>query len=102
MAPLFRDGEWVEVANARWLWPGDVIVTESPKSHQIHRFLGYRLSRQGWVALTQADDASRPDTAHALERVLGRASVDVTVHDRVRAVGRYVTALGARLRSAWN
>lgn len=103
MAPHLRDGDRVEVAPARRYWPGDVVALPTEEGAiALHRLLGYRRVTGRWVCVTRGDRCSRPDSPLPPERLLGRARVEPSLADRLRAVaalaGLALGAAGRRLR----
>jgi signal peptidase I len=96
MSPLLADGDRVEIAPARFYWPGDVVAFRAGDGLILHRFLGYRRYGGRLAAVTRGDAAPRPDSPVSLDRLLGRV---VRVGDRtVRQAG--LVSLAARARAA--
>ena len=93
MEPAIEAGSRVTVHEARLYFPGDVVVARRGNRFEAHRFLGYRPSRFGFVALTQADKVSSIDTAIPTKNVLGRIDKHVRFQDRGIAVIRYARAV---------
>jgi hypothetical protein len=87
------DAESVRVRRQRLYLPGDVIVVRRLDHWNAHRFLGYAPSLRGIVALTQADDGAERDPAATVDAIVGRAQCEVTLSNRVAAVGKYARAL---------
>ena len=98
MAPKLNAGAKVTVKSATVYLPGDVVMARRGKRFEAHRFLGYRPSRVGIVALTQADNQTHPDTAIPTRQVIGRVDQKVSVGDRGKAALRYVAALSRWIR----
>ena len=97
MAPDLPDGAVVEVARARFYWPGDVLVLRAADGRLlVHRLLGYRPHRSAWHLVTQADAAALPDAPAAREQLIGRLVGGacaprlfvVPFADRLRACGK--------------
>jgi hypothetical protein len=79
MAPRLADGDRVQVAAARFYWPGDVVVFRASDGHLLaHRVLGYRFHRfqgsRGLALVTRGDACAVHDAPVPLARVLGRVA----------------------------
>ena len=99
MEPAIASGSTVSVVDRRWLVCGDVVVARRGGRFEAHRFLGYRPSRTGLVAITQADDATTPDTAVPIAHVIGAVDQRVSIPERWAALLNYGRALAHRLRA---
>jgi hypothetical protein len=103
MEPRLRDGQRVRVLRRRWALPGDIVAFERgvhDPGLAVHRLLGARPSRSGWVLVTQADNEPLPDPAVACGRLLGVAQVPVSLRERARALQRLAPAVAAPLAAA--
>ena len=96
MTPALHDGESVSVRRQRCALPGDIVAFERDARGgglALHRLLGVRPSRRGFVWVTQADNEPDPDPAFAPERLFGVAEVPVSLPERARSLARLVPAL---------
>lgn len=103
MEPCLRDGQQVVVRRRRWALPGDIVAFERAVDDPelaVHRLLGVRRARAGWVLITQADNEPQPDPAFVPARLLGVADVPVALRERARALLRWLPALVAPLSAA--
>lgn len=101
MAPLLADGDRVEIAPARFYWPGDVVAFRSGDGLIIHRLLGYRRYGGRLAAVTRGDAAPRPDLPVALDQLLGRVVRPaglVSPASRVRAAAAFLGLAVRRFR----
>lgn len=97
MAPLFADGDRVQVAAARAYWPGDVVVFRAPDGRLLaHRLLGYRPYAGSFAFVTRGDACVVHDAPVPSAAVLGRVdAARPALALRARAVLRF---LGLALR----
>jgi hypothetical protein len=96
MRPLLDDGQTVLVRRRAWALPGDVVAFERGAADAglaVHRLLGMRPARGGFVWVTQADNEPAPDPAFRRDRLLGVVDVPVSLRDRAWALGRFLPAL---------
>jgi len=106
MEPKLRDGDVVSVIPSRFYFPGDVIAFRQVRSGKmlVHRVLGYRRVDSRWALLIQGDTCSSHDGAVFPDQVIGKARafdgdmgpIEVSISDRIRALGRWW-----RLAQAW-
>lgn len=98
MAPLLESGALIQVARQPFYWPGDLMVVQAPDGHLlVHRLLGYYSKGRGWRCLTQADNATQPDSALPLTHVVGRVvgsdghayAIRIPFRHRLWACGRF-------------
>jgi hypothetical protein len=94
------DGQSVHVRRQRIYLPGDVIVVWRRDHWNAHRFLGYAPSVHGLLALTQSDDATDRDPAALSSAIVGRATCEVRVSDRLAALLKYGRAVILRITGA--
>jgi signal peptidase I len=95
MTPRIAEGDRVEVAPARFYWPGDVIVFKAADGRWlVHRLLGWRWWQGRLAAVTRGDGCPCHDAPVPFGQVLGRV-----VPGRVTAAGR-LRAAAAFLRLA--
>ncbi|MCA9536934.1 MAG: S24/S26 family peptidase [Myxococcales bacterium] len=102
MEPALLDGQRVQVRRSRWALPGDVVAFERGADDPrlaVHRLLGARPSRTGWVYITQADNDQAPDPPFVARRLLGVAEVPVSLGRRARSLARLLPALARPLRA---
>ncbi len=106
MMPLMNNNAKVQVTPARWYWPGDVVVALSPGSqYLVHRVIGAYWRSGTCRILTQADSATRPDTAVHPDALLGKVSggschphaVKVPISHRLTATMHFLRFLTSRL-----
>ena len=96
MAPPFADGERVEIAPARWAWPGDVVAFRAADGRiVVHRVLGFRLHGGRLALVTRGDAAPRPDPPVAPDCLLGRVRARVGVALRLRSAGSFIALAAA-------
>lgn len=75
MAPWISDGDQVEVAPARFYWPGDVIVFRAPDGRWlVHRLLGWRWWGGGLAGVTRGDGCPCHDAPVPFGQVIGRVT----------------------------
>ena len=101
MEPTLRDGQKLLVRRQGWALPGDIVAfrrTIGGGEFVVHRLVGARPSRRGWVWLTQADNWESADPAVSPHQLLGVALTPVAAMDRARALARLGPALIAELR----
>lgn len=92
MAPRIAEGDRVEVAPARFYWPGDVIVLRAADGRWlVHRLLGWRWWQGGLAAVTRGDGCPCHDAPVPFGRVLGRVTGPA---GRAGAAGRLRAAAG--------
>ncbi len=71
--PLVADGARVEVRAAAFYLPGDIVLRQETHGElRLHRVLGYRPSRSGWLLVTAGDRSAGPDLPAPRQRVVGR------------------------------
>lgn len=108
MAPLARDGELVEIAPARFYWPGDVIAFRRVDgTFVVHRLVGYRprFRRLALVMITQGDQCASWDAPLSIDQVIGKIRggecspllVTVPLRHRLRTIVRFAGLASARL-----
>lgn len=105
MAPVHGDGERVEVAPARFYWPGDVVAFAGPDGRlRLHRLLGYRpvvLGGSGGIhAVTRGDACPDPDPPVPVSRLVGRVPGPVPLAVRLRSAAALAGILLKALRAA--
>jgi hypothetical protein len=99
MAPRLRDGQRVEVAPARFYWPGDIVAFETPQGRlAVHRLLGFRLLRGRLAYVTRGDRSVVADRPVPPERLVGRTLTPPPAADRARAVLALLTLALRALR----
>lgn len=105
MSDVLPAGSRIEIRGTRIVLPGDVVVVPAGDNLVVHRVIGGYRRRHVAKVLTQADNATRPDMAVPLSTVIGRVvSVDghplkITPRARLRAFGRFLAFVWARMRS---
>ena len=102
MEPSLRQGQRVEIAPARFYWPGDAIAFRAPGGElRLHRLIGYLPGWRGLRLVAQADAARGPDPPVPLDRVLGRVRgrepISVPLRQRLAAIGRFARLVANRL-----
>ncbi|MEN8164591.1 MAG: S24/S26 family peptidase [Acidobacteriota bacterium] len=107
MAPCLENDARVTVRRARAYLPGDVlVVTRALGRPVVHRLIGLFPAKGSLRYLTQADNSPTPDGSVTRDAILGRVcggqcsplAVTIPLRHRAKAVGRFVTFLGTRLR----
>ena len=106
MAPLVRDGEIVELAPARFYWPGDVIAfRQLDGTLVLHRVIGYRPRLGRLQLITKGDNGPSWDAALAMDQVIGKVCggacspllVAVPFRHRLRTVLRFLGPASVRI-----
>lgn len=106
MAPLAREGELVEIAPARFYWPGDVIAFRHLDGTLVlHRLMGYRPRLGRLQLITKGDSSPSWDAALAIDQVIGKVCggacspllVAVPFRHRLRTVIRFLGLASVRI-----
>lgn len=107
MEPLLRDQARVTTKRANVYFPGDVLIVQRPSgSPVVHRLIGMFPAKGSLRYLTQADKSPTPDGSFTRDAILGKVcggqcsplAVNIPLRHRAKAVGRFVTFIGTRLR----
>ncbi len=100
MSPLVTDGQHVTLESRSLYIPGDVIGMCMPDGQlTLHRCIGYSVDSRGVRLLTQADNATAPDPAVPLSRVIGKlAGHRPRATERTNAAFKCARAYGMKVR----
>ncbi len=107
MAPFLENQARVTVRRVRAYLPGDVLVVTRPLGRPVvHRLIGLFPAKGSLRYLTQADNSPTPDGSFTRDAILGkvcggqcsRLAVNIPLRHRAKAVGRFVSFIGTRLR----
>ncbi len=110
MVPLVRDGELVEIAPARFYWPGDVIAfRQMDGTLVLHRLMGYRPRWGRLQLITKGDNCPSWDAALAIDQVIGKVCggacspllVAVPFRHRLQTVIRFLGLASVRVLRRW-
>lgn len=107
MEPFLENEARITVRRSRPYLPGDVLVVTRPSGRPVvHRLIGLFPARGSLRYLTQGDNSPAPDGSFTGDAILGKVcggqcsplAVTIPLRHRAKAVGRFVSFLGTRLR----
>lgn len=110
MLPWIENGTPLHITQARFYWPGDVVVALSRNGHYlVHRVIGVYHRQGGVRLLTQADSALLPDISISSSDILGKVTgggchpyvISVPFSHRLKALLRFAHFSVAHVSKAY-
>lgn len=106
MQQTIPDGSRLRLESSNAYWPGDAVAFRRSDGEIVcHRFLGYVLTRNGWRAITRAENTRQMDAPVYLKDVLGKVTLLNGRHyrpgwiDRTAAVKFYFSGIIKKLKT---